>query len=83
MINIDTLSEISIGRDSMNRFSLGSEITNTNSYRILFMNVRNVFEKKMLNHLMQGFNSIKYCKSMNQSSEISKDSYVKKKEFIK
>lgn len=63
MLNIDTISEISGNvRDSMNRFSLNaaSEITNTNNYKILVMNARNVIEKKVLNHLMVGFMAIKY-----------------------
>lgn len=56
---MDTFSEIS-GRDSNYRLSLGSCLTNSNSYRILLMNVRNVIEKKMLYHMMLGFSSIKY-----------------------
>jgi hypothetical protein len=59
MINIDNFSDIS-KIESAYKFSMNSEITNSNSYKILLMNVRNVIEKKMLFHLMLGFNSIKY-----------------------
>jgi hypothetical protein len=47
MINIDNLSEISY-KESMNRLSLGTMMTHSNNYKILLMNVRNVFEKKNL-----------------------------------
>lgn len=61
MLNIDTISEISGNiRDSMHRFSQGSDVTNTNNYKILVMNARNVIEKKILQHLMVGFMAIKY-----------------------
>lgn len=55
----DTFSEIS-ARDSNNRLSYGTMVTNTNAYKILIMNVRNVIEKKFMFHLMLGFNRIKY-----------------------
>lgn len=71
MLNIDTLSEISgilPGRDSMHRFSQyggASDLTNTNNYKILVMNARNVIEKKLLQHLMVGFMAIKYHQGAN------------------
>ena len=59
LLYVDTISDIS-KRDSIHRFSMGSEMTHSNNYKILVMNVRNVFEKKLFQHLMIGFNSIKY-----------------------
>lgn len=66
LINLDTLSDISYSaRDSMNRFSCmnGSELTNTNNYKILVMNARTVLEKKIFQYMMIGFNAIKYNSS--------------------
>ena len=62
LLNIDTISEISgCGGDSVRRFSQANSIaTNTNNYKILVMNARNVIDKKLLQCLMVGFNSIKY-----------------------
>ena len=49
ILNIDTISEISACGDSMHRFSNTNSInTNTNNYKILVMNARNVIEKKLL-----------------------------------
>ena len=73
LLNIDTLSEISgcVGRDSFNRFSqVNSIATNTNNYKILVMNARNVIEKKLLQCLMVGFNAIKYNYQQEKQSEI-------------
>jgi hypothetical protein len=68
LLNIDTISEITMtGRDSLHRFSHGSEFTNnnTNSYKILVMNTRAVIEKKLLQNLMMGFMAIKYHQNQN------------------
>lgn len=56
ILNLSGISE----RESMNRLSLGTIMTQSNNYKILIMNVRNILEKKNLFNLMMGFNSIKY-----------------------